>query len=81
MANTNFFAELLARLFSAKPQFFKYIQTAALILGGISAFVLILSSNGVAIPSWLEWLNSKATIISTIIAAVIAQLPKKDVNP
>ena len=81
MSNNNFFVELIARLLSSKPKFFVYLQWAALILGAISGFVMILSNNGVVIPSWLQWLNTQVTVISAIVAAVIAQLPKKDPNP
>lgn len=78
--NTNFFSELIVRLGKSNPKFFDYIQIAALVLGALSAAFNYIDSHDAALPSWLNWIKSSTVLVSSIVAAVIAQLPNKDVN-
>jgi hypothetical protein len=72
-----FLAELATRLFSGKPKFFAIVQWISLIVGGISATVTYLKSNGTVIPGWLDTVSGVNVVIGAIVAMIIAQLPKK----
>jgi hypothetical protein len=78
MKNNNFLSELITRLGKSNPKFFDYIQIGALGLGALSAaFKFIPDTN---LPPWLAWIKSTTVLISSGVAAIIAQLPNKDVN-
>lgn len=78
--NTNFFAELIARLGKSNPKFFDYIQIAALGLGALSAGFKFLDDHNGVLPEWLSWIKSWSVLVSSGVAFVLAQLPNKDVN-
>lgn len=75
---TNFFADLIVRLLSGKPQFFTTIQRVAAALAIISFAIDKLNTSGVILPGWVATVGSSVVWISSIVAAVIAQLPVKD---
>lgn len=80
MNNQNFFADFLNRLFSAKPKFFTYIQGAAAVLFAFSWLVGALQDAHIALPAIVVALNTVAVKVAAVVAMVIAQLPKKDIN-
>jgi hypothetical protein len=71
----NFFAQLLTRLFSNKPWFFKVIQVAAGVLGVASTVIQIIGTNNITLPSYLAWIPTLVTQVAAIVAIVISQLP------
>lgn len=76
--NNNFLSELIARLGKSNPKFFDYIQIVALGIGAISAGLNFIPDMN--LPPWLAWIKSTTVLISSGIAAIVAQLPNKDVN-
>lgn len=78
--NTRFLAEVITRLGKSNPKFFDYIQVVALGLGAVAAAFNFIDQHGTILPSWLTWIKSTTVIVSSVVAAVIAQLPNKDVN-
>jgi L-asparagine transporter-like permease len=75
-----FIAEFIARLFSGKPKFFVIIQWISFVIGGISAIIMYLKSTSVALPDWVTAIGNVTVVISSIVAMIVAQLPKKDPN-
>ena len=72
----NFLTELIIRLFSDNPKFFKVIQAISLGVGGLSAVIMYVKSNAIAeVPAWLGTLDSVSVVIGSVVATVIAQLP------
>lgn len=76
----NFFAELLQRLFSNNPKFFKYVQAISAIIAVVTGLPAFLESAGISLPDWATALESKVTAVAAVITMLIAQLPKQDVN-
>ena len=72
-----FLADLFARLFSGKPKFFAVLQWVAFIVTGISAGIMYLQTLGTTLPSWVSSLGNVNVIIGSVVALVLAQLPKK----
>jgi tetrahydromethanopterin S-methyltransferase subunit C len=75
MNTKNFFAELISRLFSKNPSFFKYIQLAAIVLGIVSKVLDAIKDSGVTLPEWIAPLSSVIVQVSSVVAVIIAQLP------
>jgi hypothetical protein len=73
-----FLLELVARLFSQNPTFFRVIQILSAITVIITGLPDFLSSIGVSLPENLLILENKTIAIASIVAMIIAQLPKKD---
>lgn len=78
--NQKFFAQLIVRLGKTNPKFFKIIQFIAIGLGAVSAGIGYIDTTGAALPSWFSWLGNHEVWISSLVAAILAQLPNKDVN-
>lgn len=78
MNSSNFFVQLVVRLFGANPKFFKWIQGASLALLAISGAENALPADFT--PSWLGWAKSATVWVSGAVALIIAQLPQKS-NP
>lgn len=75
---SNFFAELIARLFSGKPEFFSTLQKVAAIIAVISFAFDKATESGIILPEWMAMIGTSAVWIGSVIAAIIAQLPVKD---
>jgi hypothetical protein len=73
----SFLAELVTRLFSAKPKFFSVIQWVAFLAGGFSATVQYLQEVGTALPSWVAVAGNVNVVVGSVVALIIAQLPVK----
>lgn len=80
MNTNNFFLQLIARLGKSNPKFFDYVQLIALGFGALSAAFKFLDDHDALLPPWLSWIKSTTVLIASGVAAVIAQLPNKDVN-
>jgi len=72
-----FIADLIDRLFSSKPGFFGVIQWVSTIVGAISTLIIYLQSTGVSLPSWVVSMGKTDVIVGSIVALIIAQLPKQ----
>lgn len=70
----NFLVELMKRLTTNNPKFFKVIQVIALVIGCVSASLIYLEGK-IELPSWTSHVASVEVIINSAIAAVISQLP------
>lgn len=77
--NQNSLTELVKRMITENPKFFKKIQVAALVMGSISAGLVFFVSHGTNMPSWLVELSKDLAMASVGIVAT-AQLPNKDIN-
>lgn len=77
-----FLADLISRLFSSKPWFFKVIQVAAAALGILSIAISKLADAGLLDGSnkIVAAVSSGITVAVSITAIIMAQLPKKDAN-
>ena len=71
---TNFLMELMTRLTTNNPKFFKVVQTIALVIGASSAVLMYLDGK-VELPSWTIHIANIEVIINSVVAAVISQLP------
>ncbi|RWZ86782.1 MAG: hypothetical protein EO766_13325 [Hydrotalea sp. AMD] len=75
MNSSNFWIQLIERLFSSNPKFFKYIQYVSLAISAITGLPDLLGYFGIHLTgTWLVFEN-KIIAISGIVAALIAQLP------
>ncbi len=76
----DFFVELLLRLFSDKPWFFKVIQIASAVIAVVLLgpdLVAALSGAGVHLPeTWLSFIG-KAVGVAGVVSIFIAQLTMK----
>lgn len=78
--NKNFLTEFIARLGSSNPQFFRIIQIIAIVLGALSAALHYVDTSQTVLPSWLAWLESTTTWVTSFVAAILAQLPNENIN-
>jgi hypothetical protein len=76
----DFLAEFVVRLFADTPKFFKIVQWISIVVGGISAGITYWQSLGKVLPEWLVTVGNVNVIIGSVVAIVISQLTKKDVN-
>lgn len=75
--NENFLVELGKRLVTKNPQFFDKIQVISTITGIISGIMMYLQDSTLPIPSWLLAFGSVNVLVSSIVAAILAQLPNE----
>jgi hypothetical protein len=73
-----FIAELIGRLFSKNPTFFKVIQVISAIVALITGLPEYLAKAGIDLGPKLLGLENKAIAIAALVALFIAQLPKPD---
>lgn len=76
----DFITELIARLGKDNPAFFKKIQLVALLIGGLSAALISIDREHCLLPSWLSWLESHASWITSLATILMAQLPSTTAN-
>lgn len=80
MNNKNFFIDLLGRLLSSNPTFFKYVQWISIAVAAITGLPDLLNTFGITLTGkWLMFEN-KTIAIAAVVATIIAQLPNKDVT-
>lgn len=70
----NFLNEILLRLFSSKPWFFKVVQGISIATALITGLPEWLSSSGVILPEAWMAISSKVVSIAAAVAAFVAQL-------
>lgn len=75
----NLISELIARLRTQNPAFFKKLQLAALIIGGVSAFLGYIISHGAAMPQWVTAASQELSKACALLV-VFGFLPNKDIN-
>jgi hypothetical protein len=75
-----FIAEFITRLFSKKPKFFLIVQIHAVVIGGLSKIFQELVDSGIDLPPVLDNVSDVSVQLVSLAAAIIAQLPKQDVN-
>jgi len=78
--SNNLFLQLLQRVVTNNPKFFKVIQWVSIAIAAISFLFDFLTEIGVQIPNWLVWLNTTAVKVGALTAIIMAQLPNKDIN-
>lgn len=67
--------ELLQRLLSENPKFFKWIQAVSAIVAVIAFIPDVFAFLEIPSPSWLEFLHSSAVKVGALTAILMAQLP------
>jgi hypothetical protein len=72
---SDFFSELLLRLFGKTPWFFKVVQVLAVVTALVTGLPEFLESAGVDLPAAWDAVSSKVVSIASLVAAFIAQLP------
>lgn len=73
-----FILELISRLFSKNPKFFKIIQVISAIIAIITGLPEYLTSLGIVLPDNLITLENKTIAIASIVAMIIAQFPTQE---
>ncbi len=72
--------ELLQRLLSENPKFFKWIQLVSGIVAVIAFIPDVFAFLEIPSPSWLEVLHSSAIKVGALTAILMAQLPNPSVK-
>ena len=72
--------ELLQRLLSENPKFFKWIQLVSGIVAVIAFVPDVFAFLEIPSPSWLEVLHSSAIKVGALTAILMAQLPNPSVK-
>jgi len=70
-----FLAELVARLFSKTPVFFKVIQVISVIVTVVTGLPGLLESVNITLPPALSVLQSKIAAIAGLVSLFISSLP------
>lgn len=70
-----FFAELVGRLFSKTPAFFKVIQVVSTIVAVVTGLPSIITSTGITLPPAFTALESTAVSVAAIVSLFISSLP------
>jgi hypothetical protein len=74
----DFLIELVLRLFSKTPNFFKIVRTISIILTVITGLPLFLQESGIDLPSAWDAIASKIVSIAGVVSAFIASLAVED---
>ena len=72
--------ELIQRLRTSNPTFFKWVQYVSGIVAGIAYLPDLAAFLTIPVPNWLTILNVAAIKVGAITAIIMAQLPNKDIN-
>ena len=67
--------ELLQRIASDNPKFFKWVQVVSAIVAVIAFVPDVLGFLEIPAPSWIELLHDKAIKVGALTAILVAQLP------
>lgn len=73
-----FIIELIQRVATNNPKFFKVIQVISAAVAVVSFIPDLLVYLEIASPFWLELLHDKAVKIGALTAVVMAQLPNEN---
>lgn len=72
--------ELMQRIASDNPTFFKWVQFVSAVIGIIAFVPDLFSYLEITSPSWLEVLHTKAVKVGALTAILMAQLPNPNDN-
>jgi xanthine/uracil permease len=72
-----FITELLQRVATKNPKFFKVIQAISFAVGVVAFIPNLLDYLEIPSPLWMELLRDKAIKIGALTAIVLAQLPNE----
>ena len=72
--------ELLQRLLSENPKFFKWIQAVSAVVAVVAFIPDLFTFLDIPHPSWIEVLNDKAVKVGALTAVIMAQLPNPSVK-
>ena len=67
--------ELLQRLLSENPKFFKWIQAVSAVVAIVAFIPDLFAFLEIPAPSWLEVLHSSSIKVGALTAVIMAQLP------
>lgn len=70
-----FFAELVGRLFSKTPAFFKVIQVISTLLSIVTGLPTVLTSLGIPLPASITGLENTVLSIAGLVGLFISSLP------
>lgn len=70
--------ELLQRIASDNPKFFKWVQVISAVVAVVAFIPDLLAFLDIAAPSWLDVLHDKTVKVGALISIFIAQLPNAD---
>ena len=65
--------EILERLFSKTPKFFRVIRNVALSVVATATLVLTLQAQGVELPNWLKLVFEWEALIGSAVVSCVAQ--------
>ena len=71
---TDFVMELIIRLFSKTPWFFKVVRILGIAVGAITGLPVFLASIGISIPTAWDAVSSKVIAIAALVGTFIAQM-------
>lgn len=71
----SFFAELVGRLFSKTPAFFKVIQIVSTLVAVVTGLPTIITALGIPLPASIEGLENKVIAICGLVSLFISSLP------
>lgn len=74
----NFLNELIIRLFSDKPWFFKVVQVISVITALVTGLPQFLADSGISLPETWQSLSSQVVSIAAMVAAFVSQLTVTD---
>ena len=72
--------ELLQRLLSENPKFFKWIQAVSAVVAIVAFIPDVFAFLEIPAPSWLEVLHSSSIKVGALTAVIMAQLPNPSVK-
>lgn len=72
--------ELVQRLLTEKPEFFKWVQKVSALIAVVAFLPDLLAYLEIPVPNWLDILHDKAIKIGALTAIFMAQLPNKSAN-
>jgi hypothetical protein len=71
---TDFLLELLIRLFSDTPWFFKVIRIIGTVVAVITGLPLLLANAGVDLPDAVDAIANQVVSIAAIVGTIVAQM-------
>ncbi len=74
----NFLNELIIRLFSDKPWFFKVLQLLSVATAVVTGLPQFLVDSGIALPAAWEAISSQVVSVAAMVAAFVSQLTVTD---
>jgi hypothetical protein len=73
-----FLTDVLVRLFSKTPYFFKIVRTIGIVLATITGLPIFLTEVGINLPDAWDMVTNKIVAYASLVAAFVAQLAKEE---